>query len=88
MESRENLRMSSSGSELGSRAGPTPQGKAPSTNPKPASSIFDRYKEHKKREAEDEGLDLKEPLTKTTMVNKYRRTLGGGGGGHPTTMDL
>jgi hypothetical protein len=71
MERRENLRMSSSGSELGPRAGPTPQGKAPSTNPKPTPSIFDRYKEHKEREAEDEGRDLKEPLTKTTMVNKY-----------------
>jgi hypothetical protein len=80
--------MSSSGSDIGSRAGPTPQGKASTTNFKPTSSIFDRYKEHKEMEAGEEGRDPKEPLTKTTMVNKYRRTLGGGGGGHPTTMDL
>ena len=58
------------------KAASTPHGKT-SANTKPASSIFDRYKEPKKSEFV-EDRDPKEPMLKMTKANKYGRTPGGG----------
>ena len=75
LERRESIRASSTGANANMKAASTPHGKT-SANTKPASSIFDRYKEPKKSELEDR--DLKEPLLKMTKANKYGRTPGGG----------
>jgi hypothetical protein len=76
LERRESIRASSTGANANMKAASTPHGKT-SANTKPASSIFDRYKEPKKSEFV-EDRDPKEPMLKMTKANKYGRTPGGG----------
>ena len=76
LERRESIRASSAGANANLKAASTPHGKT-TANTKPASSIFDRYKEPKKSEFV-EDRDLKKPSLRTKKANKYGRTPGGG----------